>query len=108
MITVYFRPYAFIVLILLVGRQEEHPVPKKLSDEVYHAGVVIYLEQSTVDLHTVQLMPRLPPQSSLASLKSRMILPFWHLLTQVVLEKRPLNGYSTVYFRHIVSNSSVI
>jgi len=33
--------------------------------------------------------------SSLASLKSRMVLPFWCRLkpTQVVLEKRPLNGY---------------
>jgi len=30
--------------------------------------------------------------SSLASLKSRMVLPFWCWITQVVLEKRPLNG----------------
>jgi len=29
--------------------------------------------------------------SSLASLTSRMVLPFWYWLTQVVLEKRPLN-----------------
>jgi len=29
---------------------------------------------------------------SLASLESRMVLPFWYWLTQVVLEKRPLNG----------------
>ena len=29
--------------------------------------------------------------SSLASLKSRMALPFWCRLTEVVLEKRPLN-----------------
>jgi len=39
--------------------------------------------------------------SSLASLKSRMVLPFWCRLTQVVLEKRPLNwclsiGHSAV------------
>jgi len=33
--------------------------------------------------------------SSLASLKSRMFLPFWYRLTQVVLEKRPWNGCST-------------
>jgi len=25
-------------------------------------------------------------------LKSRLVLPFWYRLTQVVLEKRPLNG----------------
>jgi len=29
---------------------------------------------------------------SVASLKSRMILPFWYWLAQVVLEKRPLKG----------------
>jgi len=33
--------------------------------------------------------------SSLAYLKSRMVLPFWYQLTQVVLEKRPSYGYST-------------
>ena len=32
--------------------------------------------------------------SSLASLKSRLVLPFWYRLTQVVLEKRLLNGWS--------------
>ena len=34
--------------------------------------------------------------SSLASLKSRMVLPFWDQLTQVVLEKRLLNGCTVV------------
>ena len=29
---------------------------------------------------------------SLALVKSRLVLPFWYRLTQVVLEKRPLNG----------------
>jgi len=29
---------------------------------------------------------------SLASVKSRLVLPFWYRLTLVVLEKRPLNG----------------
>ena len=45
----------------------------------------------------VQLMP-LHPQtpSSLASFKSRMVLSFWYRLTQVVLEKRPLNWCSVV------------
>jgi len=32
--------------------------------------------------------------SSLASLKSRLVLPFWCQLTQVVLEERPLNKFS--------------
>jgi len=40
----------------------------------------------------VQLMPLRPKTpSSLASFKSRLVLPFWYQLTQVVLEKRPLN-----------------
>jgi len=29
---------------------------------------------------------------SLASVKSRLVLPFWYQLTRVVLDKRPLNG----------------
>ena len=33
--------------------------------------------------------------SSLASFKSRLVLPFWYRLTQVVLEKRPLNRCGT-------------
>jgi len=32
---------------------------------------------------------------SLAPVKSRLLLPFWYRLTQVVLEKRPLNGCSS-------------
>ena len=31
----------------------------------------------------------------LASEKSRLVLPFWYRLTQIVLEKRPLNGCSS-------------
>jgi len=38
------------------------------------------------DLHMAQLMPL-----SLASVKSRLVLPFWYRLTRVVLEKGPLN-----------------
>jgi len=41
------------------------------------------------DLHTVQLMP-LPLTISCSS-KSRLVLPFWHQLTQVVPDKGPLN-----------------
>jgi len=51
--------------------------------------VVFCLERGADCFHVVQLMP-LP--SSLASFKSRLVLPFWYRLTQVVLEKKPLSG----------------
>ena len=38
--------------------------------------------------------------SSLASFKSRLVLLFWYRLTQVVLEKRPLNGCVHVFSAH--------
>ena len=50
--------------------------------------MVIYLERGA-DLHMAQLMPlRL---LSLASVKSRLVLPFWYWLSQAVPEKGPLN-----------------
>jgi len=65
--------------------------------------VVICLERAADCLHMVQLMP-LPSQnaSTLASFKSRLVLPFWYRLTQVVLKKRPLNGRSSGSSRYRV------
>ena len=50
--------------------------------------MVICLERGADCLHMVQLMP-LPSHtpSSLASFKSRLVLPFWYQITQVVLER---------------------
>jgi len=73
-------------LTLLVGRQERHLACKKL--EWWGTGMAICLEQDA-DLHMAQLMP-LP--LSLASVKSRLGLPFWYRLTWVVPEKGPING----------------
>ena len=74
-------------LILLVGRQEGHPVCKKLS-----GGVLAWLSvwskvqtciwPSWCHCHSL----------SLASVKSRLVLPFWYRLTWVVPDKRPLSG----------------
>jgi len=54
--------------------------------------IVICLERCA-DLHMAQLMP--PPLHChslyLASVKSRLVLPFWYRLTRVVPEKGPLN-----------------
>jgi len=55
--------------------------------------VVIRMQQGANCSHMVQLMPLYPKTpKSLALLKSRLVLPFWYWLTQVVLKKRPLNG----------------
>jgi len=59
-----------------------------------------------------QLMP-LHPQttSSLASFKSRLVLPFWyHRLTQVVHEKKPSNGCSSsnVVVVGLITNSRAV
>ena len=55
-----------------------------MSDGVH--GMVICLERDT-DLYMAQLMPL-----SLASVKSRLVLPFWYRLTWVVVENGPLNA----------------
>ena len=52
-------------------------------------------------MHMVQLMPLHPTTpSSLVSFKSRLVLPFWYWLTQVVPKKRPLNGCSSSSLFH--------
>ena len=60
--------------------------------------MVICLEQGAECLHMVQLMPLHPQTPSfLASFKSTLVLPFRYWLTQVVLEKRLLNGCNSSY-----------
>ena len=49
------------------------------------------LEQSA-DLHMAQLMPLPLTVSYLASVKSRLVLPFWYRLTWLVLDKVLMNG----------------
>ena len=63
---------AFSALTLLVGRQKGHPACKKLS-----SGVLAWLSAwSEVVLHMARLMPLC--SVSLASVKSRLVLPFWY------------------------------
>jgi len=78
---------AFSALTLLVGRQEGHPACKKTEWWVL-AWLSVWSE-----LHTC-IWPswcHCHPLS-LASVKSRLVLPFWYRLTWVVLEKGALNG----------------
>jgi len=64
------------------------------------AGMVIGLERGANGLYMVQVCIwssccHYYP-SSLASLKSRIVLPFWCQFTQAFLEKRTLNGVAVV------------
>jgi len=70
-------------------RQEGHPACKKLSGGLLAwfsvwSEIQIYIWPSWCHCHSL----------SLASVKSRLVLPFWYRLTQVVLDKGPLNECS--------------
>ena len=81
-----YSAVAFSALTLLVGRQEGHLPCKKLSGGVL-AWLSVWSEVRTCIwpswCHCHSL--------SLASVKSRLVLPFWYRLTRVVLDKGPLN-----------------
>ena len=63
-------------LTLLVGRQEGHPACKKLS-----SGVLVWLSAWS-EVQTCIWTSRCYCHSlSLASVKSRLVLPFWYRLT---------------------------
>ena len=79
--------FAFSALTLLVGRQEGHPASKKLR-----GGVLVWLSVWS-KMQTCILPSWCHCHSlALASVKSRLVLPFWYRLTWVVPEKGPLNG----------------
>ena len=75
----------------VVGHQEEHPARKNWVLRCwcgYLSGV-----RCRLFLNMVHLMPlHSQTPSSLASFRFRLVWPFWYWLTQVVLEKRLLNG----------------
>ena len=77
---------AFSALTLLVGWQEGHPACKKLSD-----GVLAWLSVWSKVQTCIWLSWCHCHSLSLASVKSRLVLPFWYRLTWVV-GKGPLNG----------------
>jgi len=77
----------------MVGHQEKHPA---CNNGVMRCWCG-YL--SAHCLHMVQLIPLHPKTPySLVSFKSRVVLPFWYRLTQVALEMRLLNRYSSTSF----------
>jgi len=98
---VHDHSITFSALTLLVGRQEGHPACKKLS-----GGVLMWLcvwdevqictRSRWCYCHSLSLAPVNP------DCFTRMVLPFWCWLAQVVLEKRPLSECSVVS-NHITS-----
>jgi len=86
-VNIYVNCYtcnAFSALTLLVGQKEGHPACKKPS-----GGVLAWLSVWN-EVHMVRWCHC--HSLSLASVKSRLVLPFWYRLTRVVLDKEPLNG----------------
>jgi len=96
---IYFFPffcYPFVAsnaLMLLVVWQEGHSACKKLSGGVL-AWLSVWSEVQTCIwpswCHCHSL--------SLASVKSRLVLPFWYRLTCVVLDIGPLTGVCNRYY----------
>ena len=87
LIYLFLPSVAFSALTLLVGRQKGHPACKKLSGWVLTwlsvwSEVQTCIWSSWCHCHSL----------SLASVKSRLVLPFWYWLTRVVPENEPLNG----------------
>jgi len=86
--------YAFNALTLLVGREEGHPACKNWVVRCWHGYLsearcrFAYGPADAIATHYLLLQ-----QIQIGF--TRMVLLFWCQLTQVVLEKRPLNEYST-------------
>jgi len=74
--------FAFSALTLLVGHQEEHPACRNLKDRCCRG----YLSGARCRWFACGPADATATPSSLASLKSRLIQPFWCLLTQVYRE----------------------
>ena len=82
-----FSAIAFSALTVSVGRQEGHPACKKLS-----GGVLAWLSAWSEVQTCIWPSGCHCHSLSLASVKSRLVLPFWYRLTRVVPDKGPLNG----------------
>ena len=93
--------HPFSALMQLVGWQEVHPACEKLSGGLL-AWLSVWSEVQTCIwpswCHCHSL--------SLASVKSRLVLPFWYQLTRLVSDKGLLNGCVCVcYYGHLYSTS---
>ena len=82
--------FAFSVLMLFVGWQEEHPACKSWVVRFWHD----YLSGLWSEVHMICIWFGWCHRHPIIScfIKIQNGLPFWCWLTQVVLEQRPLNG----------------
>jgi len=93
LLATYYTHLASSALMLLAGWQEGHPACKKLSGGML-AWLSVWSEVQTsiwpswCHCHSL----------SLASVKSRLVLPFWCQLNWVVPDKGPLNRCLFVLF----------
>jgi len=83
---------------LLVGWQEGHPACKKTEWWVL-AWLSVWSKVQTCIWPSWCYCHSL----SVASVKSRSVLPCWYRLTQVIPDKGPLNGCVCVYYSVIVT-----
>jgi len=95
-----FRSVNFYFVLSTIGWSviRKYPTCKKVSED---AGMVFCLDQGAGDLHVVRQM--LLPTHCLLHIKIQDGLTSGCWLTQVVLDKRPLNGSSTPYITHMQS-----
>ena len=93
---------AFSALMQLVGQQEGHQACKKLSGEV-----LVWLSVSCEVQTCIWPSWCQCHSPSLASVKSRLVLPFWYRLTWVVPGKGPLNGCVCVLHFYINMHKSL-
>jgi len=85
---------AFSALTLLTGLQEEHPASRNWVMKCwcgYLSGA--RCRSFAYGLADATAIPK--PHYLLPPLNPDRVLPFWYQQAQVVLEKRPLNGYSS-------------
>jgi len=85
--TFHSAKFAFSALTLLVGRQEGHLACKKRS-----GGVLVWLSVWSEVLTCMWPSWCHCHSLSLASVKSRSVLPFWYRLAWVDPDQGPLNG----------------
>ena len=77
----HLAEFAFSALTLLVGWQEGHPACKNWAVGCWR-GYLSGARPRSCHCHSL----------SLASVKSKLVLPFWYRLTRVVPDEGPLNG----------------